>query len=415
MKSISTRLAGKLPIMGDRDVDRESNIDPRDLDVRRFEADLETRRAELAEKRAQRKSEERRHAVDAELKRQEISASTGRAFRFTTAQATVAAAVLALVSGAVGGLVQAWTTRDVEESKSTALIKIEEVKAKANIDLERQRFETGLITKATESPKREEQIRNLKFYLAAGFLSDPEHKIAAMNEDQYPSSPPPSIAAPPMLPRIAVLASDSAIRTIARPIGLLSFNSAHENTGPSGICTGWLVDASHVITASYCVSGSGIEANKFAFRLGFLSAEEPGNLYSVTSIAELDGKVGYAILNIDAAAGKKYGWLPLRTRSPERDEEIMIVQYAGGSVEQVSEQDCTVIDSSSTFILSVEMKGFTHRCRQEPGSGGAPVLAKRDNAILGIVTAGDKEKQFAVSMELVIDKSVILHNLVKSR
>ena len=52
----------------------------------------------------------------------------GRGIKFTTAQATVAVALLALVSAGIGGAIQAWSARDVEASKSAALIEIERVK-----------------------------------------------------------------------------------------------------------------------------------------------------------------------------------------------------------------------------------------------------------------------------------------------
>jgi hypothetical protein len=62
------------------------------LETRKIEADLEIRRGELEEKRAQRKFDEARYNQDVELKRLEVTAAAGRGLRFTTAQATVAAA-----------------------------------------------------------------------------------------------------------------------------------------------------------------------------------------------------------------------------------------------------------------------------------------------------------------------------------
>jgi hypothetical protein len=111
-----------------------------------------------------------------------------------------------LVSAIGGGLIQGWFNRDVEADKNRSLITIETRKVDANIALEKQKqesteklerakFETELIMKAIEAPKREEQIRNLKFFLTAGFISDPGGKIANMNESAYPSPAPPASAA----------------------------------------------------------------------------------------------------------------------------------------------------------------------------------------------------------------------------
>ena len=53
----------------------------------------------------------------------------------------------------------------------------------------REKFETTLILKATEALKRDDQIRNLTFFLNAGFIRDPEGKIARIDQTAYPSSP----------------------------------------------------------------------------------------------------------------------------------------------------------------------------------------------------------------------------------
>jgi len=146
-----------------------------DLERERFGSENELRLAELEEKRAQRREETERLAADRALKAKELDISSGRGIRFTTGQATVAAALLAVFSGVTGGLIQAWATRDVEAGKSAALIQIERLKADENIALERQKqeaaerldrakFETTLILKATEAPKREDQIRTFSSF-----------------------------------------------------------------------------------------------------------------------------------------------------------------------------------------------------------------------------------------------------------
>lgn len=135
---------------------------------------------------------------DRALKKLEIESSAGRGIRFTSAQATVAAALLALASAVAGGWMQSAMTRDVEANKNLALVEIERLRAEASINLEKQKqdfeerikkaeFETSLIVKAIEAPKREDQIRNLKFFLNAGFIDDEDGKIAAIKESDLPS------------------------------------------------------------------------------------------------------------------------------------------------------------------------------------------------------------------------------------
>ena len=126
------------------------------------------RRLKLVELKERRK--------DRELKRLEIEHLAGKGIRFTSAQATVAAAALAVLSAVVGGLIQSSSTRDVEANRSDAQFEIEKLRANATIQLEEQKqeaaerleraeFETTLILKAIEAPAREDQIKNLKFCL----------------------------------------------------------------------------------------------------------------------------------------------------------------------------------------------------------------------------------------------------------
>jgi hypothetical protein len=112
--------------------------------------------------------------------------------------------VLALLSGVIGAVIQSYTTQSVSLEENAALIAIERLKADASIELERQnqefaerleraQFETTLILKAIEAPQREDQIRNLKFFLNAEFITDPDGKIAGMDEDAFPSLAPPQL------------------------------------------------------------------------------------------------------------------------------------------------------------------------------------------------------------------------------
>jgi hypothetical protein len=174
---------------------------------------------------------------DRDLKRQELEISKGRGFSFTSGQATVAAAVIALLSAILGGVFQGSVTRDVESGKNQALLSVEKLKADASIALEKQKqdaaerldcakFETTLILKATEAANRDDQIRNLKFFLNAGFIHDPDGKIAKMDDAAYPSLPPPTAKDPlsafddlrVVAPKISLARVPEARRPIAQLI-----------------------------------------------------------------------------------------------------------------------------------------------------------------------------------------------------
>jgi S1-C subfamily serine protease len=181
------------------------------LEEHRFEADKDLRIAEQTSKMEEEKAKNRQATFDRRyrlLELKERRADRGGGIKFTPGQATVAAATLAVVSAIIGALIQGLVTRDVAADNNKALINVEQLKAEGNIALEKQKqdsaerldrakFETTLILKAVEAPKREDQIKNLKFFLNAGFIKDPDGKIANIDEGAYPSLPPAVSASSP--------------------------------------------------------------------------------------------------------------------------------------------------------------------------------------------------------------------------
>ena len=103
--------------------------------------DRRYRLLELRERRADRAAKLQEVEINRTLKEKEIQANEGRGIKFTTGQATVAAAAIALLSAVLGAAIQGFVTRGVEADKNQALISIEDLKAKANIALEKQKQE----------------------------------------------------------------------------------------------------------------------------------------------------------------------------------------------------------------------------------------------------------------------------------
>jgi hypothetical protein len=154
-------------------------------------ADVDQESSELAE---------RRFELDAEIRRREIAIKEkqARGGWLTAQQATIAGAVLALVSGVAGAVISAYSSQRIEAGKSLSSLQIEELRSKASIELEKskqlasealeaRRFETTLILDAIKTPSRVDAIRNLKFFVAAGFILDPSGKIAKLNDEDLPS------------------------------------------------------------------------------------------------------------------------------------------------------------------------------------------------------------------------------------
>lgn len=400
-----------------------------DLERERFGSENALRLAELEEKRAQRLEETERLAADRALKAKELKISSGRGIRFTTGQATVAAAFLSVFRGVIGGLMQAWATRDVEASKSAALIQVEQLKADENIALERQKqeaaerldrakFETTLILKATEAPKREDQIRNLQFFLNAGFIQDPQGKLAAIDPSSYPSTPAPEASRQVVLSSVADLPSGSPIRQIAKPVGEIEIGA---HPGSQAICTGWLTSRNFVITAAYCVLG---DVKNIHFRLGHLSETITGDIYNLVRLVELNKEYGYAILEVPPEAATKYGWIPLKTRDAVLNEEVVIPQFGGQFIngklvyspgQLVSNSKCIVSELASKSDDLSEVAKFAsffgYNCGSVAGSAGAPVIALAGNYILGIHAASSAHRGYGIALPDVLAHSEILRQL----
>jgi hypothetical protein len=169
-----------------------------ELETRRLAIEESLRPTQLQQEAEKRKADERHHRDEVLVKLAELRSASGRGLRFTTSQATVAAAALAVVSGVGGACIQSLTTREVEAGKSTAALSIERTKVEGELQLERQKqgaagdlagreFETKLIFKAIDTPDRKEAVRNLQFFRRAGFIQDKDEKIAGLSESEYPS------------------------------------------------------------------------------------------------------------------------------------------------------------------------------------------------------------------------------------
>jgi hypothetical protein len=85
--------------------------------------------------------EERKFELDAELRRRDMAIKEAEAERtgLSPAQATMAGAALALVSGVVGALITAWSSQSIETGKSLTSLQIEELRTKGNLDIEKSR------------------------------------------------------------------------------------------------------------------------------------------------------------------------------------------------------------------------------------------------------------------------------------
>src|ERR1017187_8701092 len=197
------------------------------VELRRIELDAELRRAELQEKRASREAEEKKQDEANVLKQKELDISAGRGVRFTAAQATVVAAALALVSGAIGGGIQAIVSRDLQ-------IAIERLKADASIELQRQQFESTLILDITKNVNLADRLQNLKFFVGAGLIADKNRAIFRMVQNEQAPFAPASQGSLPSRADSGPGCSGADGWTYSQSSGLLCRNGEQVATGYSG-------------------------------------------------------------------------------------------------------------------------------------------------------------------------------------
>lgn len=317
--------------------------------------------------------EERKFALDAEIRRREMTlkeAEVGRA-GISVAQATVVGAVLTLLGGTVGSLITASSSQGIESNKDVTSLKIEESRVKKTLnlekskqefseELERQKFETSLIFEAIKAPSRNDAIRNLKFFVAAGFISDSDGKIARLDDGSLPSLSQPS--------------PESAARAL-EATGIIRVLSE----GDELACTGTAISPWKVVTASFCVgdpamiaSDSPVQEDKGATRsIEFHSMDGISQL-KIDNINHLTGLATLIVVDTELSIYLD----PSIIRSSTLGERVYLVTGFGG--QGAAELRTCQINS---FL---DDGNFEHSCVTGVGSAGAVVIAVSDNALLGI-------------------------------
>jgi hypothetical protein len=308
--------------------------------------------------------DERKFALDAEMQRREMALKEAEVNRrgLSASQATIAGAVLALVSGVVGALITAWSSQNIATGNSLTSLQVEKLKVTGNLDLEkskqlatealeRKKFETSLILDAIKTPSRADAIRNLKFFVAAGFVTDLDGRIAKLSDDSLPS-----IGAPSQESAGRALRSTGAI--VARA------NSA-------AICTGVAISQQHVVTASFCLGRS--EPRQ---AVNFKTA---GQSYPLRLVAQQE-QSKFALLEVESTARLDTFLDRSRVRDPVQGERIYFAMFHPDHPVEV--RTCSITK------VAENKEDFEYDCPTGDGSAGAIIIGVKDDALLGMHHSG---------------------------
>jgi hypothetical protein len=280
-----------------------------------------------------------------------------RSLGLTTAQATVAGAVIALVSGVAGALIAARSTERIAAENAAASIAIENTKQSAAADIARKSFESSLIFEAIKAPTRADAIRNLRFFVAAGFLTDSGGRIANLKDEEFPSQSNPS---------------PTSVTKAVRSTGVATFI---DKDGRTLSCTAAAISRHQAVTRSECATAP-VAVSDTYMTLGF-----GGSLYRPKALV-LDNNKEVALVGI-AVPDQFAEFLDRsRVREPIPGESIYFAHLSAGP-SAIEMTVCSVVSNDS---MSAD---FVHNCQAGPGSAGAIIIAVSDDALLGVHQAYD--------------------------
>jgi hypothetical protein len=337
-----------------------------------------------------------------ELKEKELKdLATRKTWKIDPVTVGIIAALIGFLGNVIATFLQGRSSLILEDARYNASRSLETDKFHASRSLETDKFRSSLILEAIKTGDTEKAARNIEFFLDAGFIEDKSGKIAqSLSERKVPVLPPtsPDLRAGEPVERLPL---GDPYRQIASAVGLLA-------TPKGGFCTAWVISKDYLITANYCIS---TVKPPVTLRMGFISQQGSAVEYPVDpDPVEIDDKLGYAIVRVQGNPSERFGTVSLATRTPVLDEPLFILHHSEGKQQAITRDDtCRVTKAQFDSMVS-----FGHTCENLGGSGGAPVIATRDFAVLGLHHSGrdDEKWNTAKQFVLIIQRSKILQRVI---
>jgi hypothetical protein len=128
--------------------------------------------------------------LDLHIKKRELE-NQGSAKRFLANPVVLGAFITGFIAlnTALFGFIQAYSQRELDAQKAKAQLEVDSKKLALQQQIEQEKFRTQMMLDAIKAPSPAQSAINIRFFLAAGLLSDPGGKIAKALED-FPKAVP---------------------------------------------------------------------------------------------------------------------------------------------------------------------------------------------------------------------------------
>jgi hypothetical protein len=364
---------------------------------------LQIEKAKIQNEKAKIKNDFEIKKEELRLRQTEIENAQARASTegkgLTAPAATALAAVMTLLGGIVGAGINGYFTNRTS-------IGVESEKGNAAIELEKFKFQTGLVIKAIETKDQSQAVKTLKFFANAGLISNFKDDVIALAERdegrEVPTIGSGSFDLEPL---------DKDSRRLSPYVAKFQFKG-------SFICTGFALPQKMVVTANYCLD-AGVpvsdELNDWTVSFGSDTAESL--TFKLVKKIEVNNDLGILIAQYSANETYPiYSPNNFRFRNPRQGEILNIVSYSNNEG-LIGRRKCIVTDPSDGIgarehvgnLVSTNL--FTYRCiGPGRGSGGAAIFST-DDSIVGIVWGGINQTEWGVKGGEIYQRSKILKTL----
>ena len=156
---------------------------------------------------------------------------------------------------------------------------------------------------------------------------------------------------------------------VARSVSYVKVRTAQNQKWWSG--TGFLVSPDLFLTNNHVLPSSDLLADtmfRFNYEEDFQGQAQVSEELRARAkgVFHTNPHLDYTLIQLEGRPGRKYGWLPLRTRDISRGERVNIIQHPSGQPKQISLQN--------NFVQYVGNNVVQYVTSTLEGSSGSPVL-----------------------------------------